>query len=372
MFGVLRGNTCTMKSEDREQWIGHICSVCLSLRDNYGQASRMATNYDAGLMSVLYEAQCPKPQTKYVSHCPLRRSFKAEVNSPSSPGARFAASMSLVMASTKIEDHVEDGETFLRHIPGISTKIAQKWKQAAQRTAKALGFDVNIIETQTRQQRRVEAQPNQDFFFYARPTELSVGAVLGHTAVIANRPQNADILFDIGRMFGRVVYLLDSYQDYVADLSLNKFNALAACFAKEETQWQTARIFHQAFHEIKHLFNRLDLPQPALAQGLLTRQLKRTGYKTLKINECTACSRYLPNGSTLVALNQGTALTERDAEEERRDTGRDVWNACNDVWNACNECCESDFCNYLQFCGECFECCSDCLGCCVGRLLIAS
>jgi len=117
MFGVLRGSNCVMGSELWNQWIGHVCGVCLSLKDNHGQASRMTMNYDAAFLSVLCEAQDPGPPITRTSRCLLRSSSKMQVTSPSNPGAQFAATMSLVAASTRIEDHVRDGETFLRHIP---------------------------------------------------------------------------------------------------------------------------------------------------------------------------------------------------------------------------------------------------------------
>jgi len=317
MFGVLKGRKCGMGSELWNQWIGHVCGVCLSLKDNYGQASRMTMNYDAAFLSVLCEAQNPGPPITRTSRCLLRSSSRMKVTSPSNPGAQFAATMSLVAASTRIEDHVRDGETFLRHIPGLSYKIAEKWKQAAQRTASALEFDTNIIEAQAQRQGNVEARPDQDFAFYARPTELSVAAAFRHTAVLANRPQNADTLFDIGRLFGRIMYLLDSYADYAADLVQGKFNALAACTVKEETQPQAKGIFRKAFHQIELLFNQLDLPQPSLTKGLLIRQLQRAGHKILKINEYPTLSYALPSGSGPAVLG-GMAFAGQglDADSE--------------------------------------------------------
>ena len=76
----------------------------------------MATNYDAALVSVLCEAQNPAPPERYTSRCPLRNNFKAEITAPNSAAAQYAAAVALVMASTKIQDHVEDKETFLHHI----------------------------------------------------------------------------------------------------------------------------------------------------------------------------------------------------------------------------------------------------------------
>ena len=41
----------------RDEWIGHLCGLCLALRDGHGQLARVATNYDGLLISVLVRAQ---------------------------------------------------------------------------------------------------------------------------------------------------------------------------------------------------------------------------------------------------------------------------------------------------------------------------
>ena len=72
MFGVLKGASCAMKPEERQEWMGHICGVCLSLRDNYGHAARITTNYDAALLSVLCEAQSEASTERELIDLPKR------------------------------------------------------------------------------------------------------------------------------------------------------------------------------------------------------------------------------------------------------------------------------------------------------------
>ena len=229
MFGILRGASCTMKPDQRQAWMGHICGVCLALRDQAGQLSRVATNYDAALISVLCEAQTPTAPTRYTSHCPLRSQFKLDITAPSSEAAQYAASVALVMASTKVQDHLADQETWLRHLPYLAGQMAQRWGRQGRSLAAQFGFASEAIETQVQQQVSIEACSTHDFFAYTRPTELAVAAAFQHTSVIAQAPQNADPLYQMGRMFGRIMLLLDSYEDYAADIAANKFNALAAC-----------------------------------------------------------------------------------------------------------------------------------------------
>jgi hypothetical protein len=353
MFGVLKGSGC-IKPEEKQQWMSHVCGLCLTLKDNYGQVARVATNCDAALLAALCQAQSSTPQAKRLNRCPLRRAFKAEVVAPGNPSAQYAASMALLMASTRVQDHLQDDETFFKHIGGIAGRVSRRWARAAQKTAQDLGFDTQVVETQTRRQAAVEARPGQDFFFYARPTELAAGAAFRHTAVIAQHPQNADVLYAMGRAFGRIVYLLDSYQDYAADLALGKFNALAACFKKDEIQEQATRIFRQAFAELKQHLNQLDLPQPTLVRALLLRHLRRRSHNILEMG--------VPDGTDPLETPSGTRRRGRRRDTRIADTCCDIcyclsWcepGDCDCDGDGDCDCCGCDGCD----CGDCD--CGDC------------
>jgi len=48
--------------------------MCLSLRDDHGQAARLATNYDGLVVSVLAEAQADSaPERRTAGRCALDR-----------------------------------------------------------------------------------------------------------------------------------------------------------------------------------------------------------------------------------------------------------------------------------------------------------
>ncbi|MCI5124983.1 MAG: hypothetical protein D3925_11035 [Candidatus Electrothrix sp. AR5] len=283
MFGVLKHAGCAMPPEERQEWTGHVCGVCLVLRNDYGQFSRLTTNYDAALLSALYEAQREQPQRGQTSYCPLRSSFKTAVVAADNPGVRYAASMSLMMAASRIKDHIQDDEKGLRYIQGIATGIADRWMRTAGETAVTLGFAAQCIEQQVHRQAEVEAQTEGNFFQYSDPTECAVGAAFAHTAVLANRPENKAPLHNMGRMFGRIIYLLDSFEDYKEDTEAQRFNALATAFSETAWRSQAINIFRQAYAELKKDFQHLELPRPALLQTLLLQKLQQKGKRSLRI-----------------------------------------------------------------------------------------
>ncbi len=283
MFGIIKGCGCNFSQTERRAWVSHVCGLCLTLRDIYGQLSRLATNYDAALLSMLAEAQMGQFLERERHLCPIRgRGFqRAEVVTATQPGTAYAASMAVLMAATKVEDHLADGDGWWRYAPGFLRRWPDRWTKRAQQGMARLGFQTEAITTHTARQEAVERQDSTDFLVYSRPTELAVGAAFRHTAVIAALPANAAPLDQLGQMFGRIMYLLDSYRDYATDIAQHQFNALARCFAQADIQAEAKQIFEQAHAELVAAFTQLILPQPDLARKLLVQQLRRIGQQTL-------------------------------------------------------------------------------------------
>lgn len=161
------------------------------------------------------QASAPLPTVSHV--CPLRGFQRADVVAPSTSTARYAASLSTLMAATKIEDHVADGDGWVARLPTFFSALGARWKKAARRLAAPLGFDVASIERHTATQGPREATPGRDFRFYSEPTELAAA------------------------------------------------------------RW----IFAEAYGGIRRLFSRLELRRPELARRLLIDELAGVGRRTL-------------------------------------------------------------------------------------------
>ncbi|MEM7113396.1 MAG: DUF5685 family protein, partial [Chloroflexota bacterium] len=268
MFGLIRGS-CQLGNKERQEWIGHICGLCLTLRDTQGQAARIATNYDAALLSVLTEAQMDKPTETYAQVCGLRGFRRANVVAASNAGSQFAAAVALAATGAKVNDRVVDQEGWLGQWPRLGQQLESRCQTAASDLARPLAFETAVFTNQTRQQTVREQILGCDFLYYAEPTEQSVAAAFAHTAVLANAPQNKAHLAEIGRLYGRIMFLLDSYQDYKDDLAAGKFNALAQTTSETELKATATTIFNAAYTRLKQTFRQLNLPRPTLLSKLL-------------------------------------------------------------------------------------------------------
>ena len=292
MFGVLRGASCQLDDHAYQAWWGHICGLCLTLRDTHGQASRITTNYDAALLSVVYSAQVAAAPQLRSSVCALRGFRQLDVLASSDSGTQFAAAISLLMAAVRVEDQLLDAEGISKRFPRLARFVARRWDRQAAQQAQATGFDTAIIQELVHAQAAVEAQAKQSFTYYAAPTEAAVGAIFAHTAVLAERPANIEPLSEIGRMYGRIMLLLDAAQDYKDDQTAGRFNPLAEQHA--ERPWkQTAReIFEAAMDAIRAAWQQLELVQGALLQRLLLEILPQKGFQLLYPRHRSSCVRH--------------------------------------------------------------------------------
>lgn len=211
--------------------MSHMCGLCLALRDDHGQASRIATNYDGLVVSVLTAAQAEEcAGTRRAGACPLRGMRGADV--ADGAGARLAASVSLMLASAKISDHIADGDGVYarRGVRALAGRVAERWRRGAQESGNGLGFDgEGLLAVLDRQKRaEEEAGPGTDVLAVTWPTEEATGGAFAHTALLAGRPGNAEPLREAGRLFGRIAHLLDAVEDRERDREQGAWNPLTA------------------------------------------------------------------------------------------------------------------------------------------------
>lgn len=253
MFGIIRPCRHSLAEGLRDSWMAHLCGLCLALRDDHGQAARVATNYDGLIISVLVEAQAEPGDgsgRRKAGPCPLRGMRTAEV--ARGEGARLAAAVSLVLASAKMQDHVDDRDgVFARKtVAGGARKVASRWARQGGDTGHEVGFDTALLTDAVRRQGDVEALagPGTPILAVTEPTETATGAAFAHTAVLAGRPENAEALAEAGRLFGRLAHLLDAVEDVYADRESGSWNPL---LATETGPDEAYRLCRDAAHGIK-------------------------------------------------------------------------------------------------------------------------
>ncbi|WJY36457.1 DUF5685 family protein [Streptomyces sp. P9-2B-2] len=277
MFGIVRPCTHRLSQGLKAEWMAHLCGLCLALRGDHGQFARVVTNYDGLIVSALTDAQSGPAEAgrRTAGPCPLRGMRTASV--AKGEGARLAASVSLVLASAKIRDHVADRNGLLRRRPvaAAARKVAAGWDRAGARTGAALGFDTAVLVDAVDRQVGIEelAGPGTPLTVITEPTETATAAAFAHTAVLAGRPGNAAPLAEAGRFFGRLAHLLDAVEDRTADAAEGAWNPLTATGA---TMAQARRLCDDALHGIRLALREVEFADSTLVHVLLVHELRRS------------------------------------------------------------------------------------------------
>ncbi|NNG84919.1 DUF5685 family protein [Streptomyces cacaoi] len=293
MFGMVRPCSHRLAGGLRAEWMAHLCGLCLALRGEHGQLARLVTNYDGLIVSVLTDAQSPRGavRRRTAGPCPLRGMRTASV--ARGEGARLAASVSLVLASAKVRDHVADRDGLLRRRPvaAAARRIAAGWDRAGARTGAGLGFDTGVLVDAVERQPEVErrAGPGTPLTELTEPTETATAAAFAYTAELAGRPGNAGPLAEAGRLFGRLAHLLDAVEDRAEDAARGAWNPLTATGTGTG---EARRLCDDALEGIRRALREVEFTDAALAHTLLVHELPQAVHRAFGTRPGAACSRH--------------------------------------------------------------------------------
>ncbi|WP_026411772.1 DUF5685 family protein [Actinomadura oligospora] len=276
MFGVVRPCRHVLRGRLFEDWMAHLCGLCLTLRREHGQAARVVTNYDGLIVSVLVEAQAPETSPRRAAGpCALRGMRGARVVRAQAEGARLAAAASLLLAAGKTRDHVADGDGpyARRLVAAAASRMADRWDEAGGRTGAAVGFDPSVLRDAVARQPELERAAGLGLLELTEPTETATAAVFAHTAVIAGREGNAEALSEAGRFFGRLAHLIDAVEDIGEDAATGAFNPLLATGTSPA---EARRVCDDALRGLRLALADVEMEKPQLVRALLNREIGRT------------------------------------------------------------------------------------------------
>ncbi|MFD8626243.1 DUF5685 family protein [Streptomyces hygroscopicus] len=396
MFGIIRPCRHRLSEKLRTEWMAHLCGLCLALWGEHGQFARIATNYDGLVISVLVEAQAGRPDgwRRTAGPCPLRGMRTASV--ARGEGARLAATVSLVLASAKVRDHVVDGDGALarRPVAAAARRMAGRWDRSGERSGAALGFDTAPLLDAVGRQAELESRtgPGTPLLAVTEPTETATAAAFGHTAVLAGRPGNRAPLEEAGRLFGRLAHLLDAVEDLAEDAETGAWNPIAATGTDLA---EVRRLCDDAVHGVRLALKDTRFAGKGsgrLAHVLLVHELERAVDRAFGTTGCahtghatgTPESSYGPPPRSPWITPGGPGGAPPEPPHRRRGliAGCLVWSGLfctcqvccrdpyHDPWTGqpreglchkCDDCC--DCCDCCGNCGDCCNCCDCCDGC---------
>lgn len=205
---------------EKQVYKTHMCGLCHALGDRYGLLSRLLTNHEMILLSMLTNAQSDEDFSIVMRRCPLNPARHVQTNQ--NGASTFAAAAAVELARASVLDDVQDSRGW-----DISAQVIRllmgKAHQTAIRTLEKLGFDSATFARLVEHQMQAEDLPEAD---PAAPTAMTSASLFAMTARLAKRQDNAAPLAAIGASYGAYLYLMDAYRDYPDDITKGQFNPL--------------------------------------------------------------------------------------------------------------------------------------------------
>ncbi len=213
MFGFVVASLGTVSDEEKARYQALYCGLCRTLRDRYGQVSRLTLTYDLTFYLMLCDSLHEPPEDKgtlrCIAHPTQVRSFAR------SRFADYAADLTVALAYHKCLDDWHDDHA-LRAKAG-ERALAGAYARARERIPEQCA----AIERSLAAISAIEADPDSSPDAAAIEFGTLLGQLFAHDQGIW-----ADQMEKLGRQLGQFVYLMDAAVDYAADEKSGSYNPL--------------------------------------------------------------------------------------------------------------------------------------------------
>lgn len=249
MFGLMRAKKCGMSAAEKHFRRLNYCGTCKTIGSLYGQKSRLLLNYDtvflAEILTALSGENVEHWQNSYQSYNCLNLP-KNEI--PSS--LRFAATTNIILTKFKLADHISD-EKQLRY-PFANKAFSREFK-LAEKLLKNWDFPLDEVEKILRKQENIESN-SKSLDDFAKPTAETTAIFFREGVRIIEKDDLQNLAYKFGFAFGKLIYLLDAFEDYEKDFRNGKFNAFRAALGLN-----TSKFSNKTKRKIKIIINALEM-----------------------------------------------------------------------------------------------------------------
>ena len=227
----MKAKKCGMSEEEKHFRRLNYCGTCKTIGSLYGQKSRLLLNHDtvflAELLSALSGENVAGWQKSYQSFNCLSLP-KNEL-----PAAlRFAATTNVILTEFKLADHVSDeGKRRYKMARGAFSGEFRKAESLLKSWDFPLAEVREILETQV-----LRETTEKSLDALAFPTAQTTAVFFREGVRQIGRRELAASAFELGFAFGKLVYLLDAFEDYEKDFRTRRFNAFRAAFNLKDAQ----------------------------------------------------------------------------------------------------------------------------------------
>ena len=207
MFGYVTVLKDELKIKDYNTYRAYYCGLCHEIGKNHNQLSRLALNYDLTTLAILLDSLSDKPTEFYKGGC-IKKLGKRPTKC-SDANLKYAADMNVLLAYFKLLDDIRDNRS-IKALLGIipfalrSFRLKKKYPK--------------LFET---------VKISLDRLAFLENDNCDIIDKVAHESATMTKAIFAEadpLLASFGYSVGRLVYILDAYDDMARDYKEKNYN----------------------------------------------------------------------------------------------------------------------------------------------------
>ncbi len=214
MFGYVRVNKPEMKVKEYEVYRGIYCSLCKSMRKNFGVLSSLTLSYDLTFFALARLSFGGKIPSFRGGRCPYNPTKRCNYCQNGEEELRYAAAVSMMMFYFKVRDNITDGSLYRRLLMYLILPYALIKYKKAKRLYKEAAL---IIEKAMEEQAVTEKSGTDSPDRAAHCSADALGRLLDYGFGNEN-------IYRFGYGTGKFVYLCDALDDIGKDITKKNYN----------------------------------------------------------------------------------------------------------------------------------------------------
>lgn len=224
MFGYVLPDKNRLKKEEFTLYRAFYCGICLTLKKNYSNASRLFTTYDLTFLSILSHDCLNYPvqfkQVKCVGG-PVKKRVVVDDN----PLLQKLCAMQLLLSKYKIIDDVIDGKKSRKILLKVYAKAFSKAEKELPEASKIIESKYNLLR---QMEKANETSIDKVCDSFAMMMKELVRLIVGNDA--------DEQLLSLAYNVGKFVYLIDAIDDFDKDRKSGNYNPFIAVYGKEKSK----------------------------------------------------------------------------------------------------------------------------------------
>lgn len=216
LLGYVKAFKPEMKIKDYELYRGIYCSLCRALGRNYSPMAQLFLSYDFALAAVLRLAIGMRGCEFTQKRCPYNPAKKCLICGRKDE-LDLCAHAVIITVFYKVIDNMQDAGFKSKLIAYLIYPIVYLMHKKAARIAPEIE---KAVSTAMKEQRIAEEKEGVGIDEAAHPSADALGKVFS----LGFEGDEKQLLYSLGYMTGRFVYILDAADDLESDLKSGSFN----------------------------------------------------------------------------------------------------------------------------------------------------